>query len=147
MVTTMLTFTPRRLEMYSQIKFRKSQFIRPPQLGRFRSYSFFNVGGLKSPSRLTKINDLQYIAKAIQWNIKPTFKPPHSKLYLLFTLLPRYIYIPYILKQWIVFFARSDRLLNQWISCTIHWFNSSFSERATQNSCKLQAKCLPGLLP
>ena len=30
--------------------------------------------------------------------------------------------IKYILKQWIVFFARSDWLLNQWISCTIHWF-------------------------
>ena len=103
MVTTMLTFTSRRLEMYSQIKFRKSQYIRPPQLGRFRSYSFFNVRSLKSPSGLTKINDLQYIAKAIQRNIKPTFNTPHSKLYLLFTLLPRYIYIPYILKQWIVF--------------------------------------------
>ena len=35
----------------------------------------------------------------------------------------------YILKQWIVFFSHSDWLLNQWISCTIHWFTSSSSER------------------
>ena len=45
-----------------------------------------------------------------------------------------------------MFFARSDWLLNQWISCTIHWFTSSSSERATTNSRKLRAKCLPGLL-
>ena len=48
-----------------------------------------------------------------------------------------------ILKQWIVFFARSDWLLNQWISCTIHWFTSSSSERATPNSRKLRTKWLP----
>ena len=46
-----------------------------------------------------------------------------------------------------MFFARSDWLLNQWISCTIHWFTSSSSERATPNSGKLQAKCFPGVLP
>ena len=46
--------------------------------------------------------------------------------------------IKYILKQWIVFFARSDWLLNQWISCTIHWFTSSSSERETPNSRKLK---------
>ena len=33
------------------------------------------------------------------------------------------------------------------ISCTIHWFTFSSSERATPNSRKLRAKCLPGLLP
>ena len=37
-----------------------------------------------------------------------------------------------------MFFARSDWLLNQWISCTIHWFTSSSSERETSNSRKLQ---------
>ena len=46
-----------------------------------------------------------------------------------------------------VFFGRSDWLLNQWISCTIHWFTSSSSERATPNSRRLRAKCFPGLLP
>ena len=46
----------------------------------------------------------------------------------------------YVLKQWIVFFARSDWLLNQWISCTIHWFTSSSSERAMPNSRKLSCE-------
>ena len=41
-----------------------------------------------------------------------------------------------------MFFARSDWRLNWWLSCTIHWFTSSSSERATPNSCKLRAKCL-----
>ena len=45
----------------------------------------------------------------------------------------------------IVFFPRSDWLLNQWLSCTIHWFTSSSSERATPNSRKLRAKCLSQL--
>ena len=49
----------------------------------------------------------------------------------------------YILKQWRAFFARSDWLLNQWISSTIHWFTSSSYERATPNSRKLREKWLP----
>ena len=36
---------------------------------------------------------------------------------------------------------------HQWLSCTIHWFTSSSSERGIPNSLKLRAKCLPGLLP
>ena len=46
-----------------------------------------------------------------------------------------------------MFSLRSDWLLNQWTSRTIHWFTSSSLERATPNSRKLRAKCLPGLLP
>ena len=52
----------------------------------------------------------------------------------------------YILKQLVVFSARSDWLLIS-ESCTIHWFTSSSSERGIPNSRKLRAKCLPGLLP
>ena len=33
------------------------------------------------------------------------------------------------------------------LNCTIHWFSSSSSERATPNSRTLRAKCLTGLLP
>ena len=38
-------------------------------------------------------------------------------------------------------FARSDWLLNQWISCTIHWFTSSSSKWATPTrvSCEQNA--------
>ena len=40
-----------------------------------------------------------------------------------------------------MFFVRSDWLLNQWISCTIHWFTYSSSQRTTPNSlsCKQNA--------
>ena len=55
--------------------------------------------------------------------------------------------VKYILKQWIVFFVHSDWLLKQWISCAIHWFISSSSERGTPNSRKFWEKCLPSLLP
>jgi len=41
------------------------------------------------------------------------------------------------------FFAHSDWLSNQWISCTIHWFTSSSPERATPNSHKLRANKMP----
>ena len=54
--------------------------------------------------------------------------------------------LQYMLKQWIVFLACSHLLLNLGISCTIHWFTSSSSERATSNLPKLRAKWLPGLL-
>ena len=42
-----------------------------------------------------------------------------------------------------MFFARSDWPLNQWISCTIHWFTASSSERATPNSLSCQQNAFP----
>ena len=53
-----------------------------------------------------------------------------------------YIAIYYILKQWIVFFARSDWLLKVRLSSAIHCFTSNSSERATPNSRNLRAKCV-----
>ena len=47
-----------------------------------------------------------------------------------------------IAKEGFISASRSKEL-----NCTIHWFSSSSSERATPNSRKLRAKCLPGLLP
>ena len=41
-----------------------------------------------------------------------------------------------------MFFARSDWLLNQWISCTIHWFTSNSSRRSTPNSLAFPVCCL-----
>ena len=58
------------------------------------------------------------------------------------------IIILYILKHWIAFFTRYDWLLNLWIIPAL--FTDSppvpLHERR-QNSRKLRAKCLPGLLP
>ena len=63
-------------------------------------------------------------------------------------LLPKvlHIFIQYIVKQWIVFFVRSNWLLNPWISSALHWFTSSSSERATPTTRKLRAKWPPGLM-
>ena len=54
-------------------------------------------------------------------------------------ILIRYIYIWYILEQWIVVFARSDWLLKLGIYGVIHFGEALKSRR-------LRAKGLPGLL-
>ena len=87
-----------------------------------------NVTAFTSESNVTLTSVVFYEIYACSWNL-------------------RNIYVKYVLKQWIVFVARSDWLLNQWISHAIHWFTSRSSERATPNSRKLRAKCLPSLLP
>ena len=80
-----------------------------------------DVTAFTSESNVTLTSVVFYEIYACSWNL-------------------RNIYVKYVLKQWIVFFARSDWLLNHWISNAIHWFTSSSSERATPNSRIIESK-------
>ena len=80
-----------------------------------------DVTAFTSESNVTLASVVFYEIYACSWNL-------------------RKIYIKHILKQWIVYFARSDWLLNQWISSAIYWFTSSSSKRATPNSHKTTSK-------
>ena len=62
-----------------------------------------DVTAFTSESNVTLTSVVFYEIYACSWNL-------------------RNIYVKYVLQQWIVFFARSDWLLNQWISNAIHWF-------------------------
>ena len=80
-----------------------------------------DVTAFTSESNVTLTGVVFYEVYACSWNL-------------------RNIYVKYVLKQWIVFFACSDWLLSQWISDAIHRFTSSSSERATPNSRKTTSK-------
>ena len=75
-----------------------------------------DVTAFTSESNVTLASVVFYEIYACSWNL-------------------RKIYVKHILKQWIVYFARSDWLLNQWISSD--WFTS---KRATPNSHKTTSK-------
>ena len=78
-----------------------------------------DVTAFTSESNVTLASVVFYEIYACSWNL-------------------RKIYVKHILKQWIVYFARSDWLLNQWISSDR--FTSSSSKWATPNSHKTTSK-------